>query len=90
MCQLYDFSYALPLIPRRATASAAPSPTKRGASEDSHDGESWCDTTSCATGDNEIPLWSLSSFHAAPLLMNTFLGIVERDRELSGWRTSCP
>eukprot|EP00667_Euglena_gracilis_P019431 EG_transcript_20843 len=121
MCQLCDFSYAVPRVPpmggRRAAPAACPAPRKAGDAKDTvsvsdqsqQDGlssEAWSDVTSrprgtaaragasphCPAGGDHVPLWALSSFHAAPLLLSTFFGIVERDvgldKELSSWRSA--
>eukprot|EP00668_Euglena_longa_P004319 GGOE01005068.1.p1 GENE.GGOE01005068.1~~GGOE01005068.1.p1 ORF type:complete len:125 (-),score=29.53 GGOE01005068.1:747-1085(-) len=74
---------------------------KRGASvSDSQDGvssESWSNPSIVPVagganhpGCSKVPLWALSSFQSTPLLMNTFLSIVEHDAELAHWRASHP
>eukprot|EP00667_Euglena_gracilis_P017517 EG_transcript_18489 len=105
MCQLCDFSHAVPLLSQRrrrtaatAAATAALAPAKETkqletASVDSQDGLSSEAVTRTSRpdspvdqGDPQVPLWALSSFHAAPVLMHTFVGIVEHDVELVAWK----
>eukprot|EP00667_Euglena_gracilis_P027512 EG_transcript_34068 len=104
MCQLCDFSYAVPLLSqrrRRTATTAALTSAKEAkqletASMDSQDGLSSEAITRPSRPDSpvdcdfHVPLWALSSFHAAPLLTHTFVGIVEHEAELAAWKSTHP